>query len=212
MSISKIATNLEVVISSMMANNTYLLYNKNEVVVIDPSFAGQELIEHLCKDKKVVAVLLTHAHFDHTFDTFLVAKTYDCPVYMLNKEKETYQMYDCSNWFEQEIHKFDKYLNFVPEGELKIGNFKFTLVHTPGHTAGGMTILYDNYAFVGDTLFYDSYGRTDLYNSSQKQMKESLKKLYKLLQDKNIVLPGHGNWGPFKQIKDTNSIVLQLIK
>ena len=97
MSISKIGSDLEVIISDMMANNTYLLYNKNEVVVIDPSFAGQELIKHLGKDKKVVAILLTHAHFDHTFDTYLVAKTYDCPVYMLDREKETYQMYDCSN-------------------------------------------------------------------------------------------------------------------
>ncbi|MCQ2956689.1 MAG: MBL fold metallo-hydrolase [Mycoplasmoidaceae bacterium] len=52
-----------------MDNNTYIIFNGKEAIVIDPSFSGNEVIAAIPQDTKVVAVLLTHAHFDHCFDT-----------------------------------------------------------------------------------------------------------------------------------------------
>ena len=97
MSISKISNDLEVVVSAMMQNNTYLIYHQKDVVIIDPSLAGDEVIQHLGNKFNVVAIFLTHAHFDHTFDTLKLVKKYGCPVYFLDKEKETYELYDCSD-------------------------------------------------------------------------------------------------------------------
>lgn len=212
MSIKKIANNLEVVSNSMMDNNSYLLYKNNEVIIIDPSFNGGEIIRHLNDKKEVAAIFLTHAHFDHTFDTKKLADKFKCPVYFLDKEKETYQLYDCSNWFDNEVPDFKSHISYIKEGNFKVRDFNLKIYHTPGHTAGGMTIVYDNYAFTGDTLFYDSYGRTDLYNSSQIKMKESLKFLFKTLSDNQLILPGHGKWATLKEVKEVNLISLQIMK
>lgn len=212
MSISKISNDLEVVVSAMMENNTYLLFNKKDVIIIDPSLAGDEVINHLQSKFNVVGIFLTHAHFDHTFDTAKLCKKYGCPVYFLDKEKETYELYDCSDWFEQEVPDFKPYIKYIKEGDFKVRDFNFKIVNTPGHTSGSMTIFYKNYVFVGDTLFYDSYGRTDLYNSSQTKMKKSLQYLFKNIKDDQLVLTGHGQWGKFKDIKKINLVANQLIK
>lgn len=211
MSISKINNDLEVVVSDLMQNNTYLIYHGKDVLIIDPSFAGDEIIEHLNNKYSVAGILLTHAHFDHTFDTAKLIKKYGCPVYILDKEKETYQLYDCSDWFNREVPDFESSLNYIKEGNFKVRDFNLEIVHTGGHTAGGMTIFYKNYVFVGDTLFYDSYGRTDLYNSSQIEMKKSIAKLFKLIKNDQVVLPGHGQWATFKEVKDTNLIAQDLL-
>ncbi|MCQ3915258.1 MAG: MBL fold metallo-hydrolase [Mycoplasmoidaceae bacterium] len=51
-----------------MDNNSYIIFNKNEAIVIDPSFSGKEIIDSIPKGTKLVAILLTHAHFDHCYD------------------------------------------------------------------------------------------------------------------------------------------------
>lgn len=211
MSFVKINDDLDVVIGNLMGNNTYLLYKDKNIIIIDPSFAGSEIIEHLDNKYKVKAILLTHAHFDHTFDTAKLVEKYNCDVYMLDKEKETYDLYDCSDWFDREVPDFSKKLKFIKPGKHTIEDFNFEIIHTPGHTAGGMTIKYNNYFFVGDTLFYDSYGRTDLYNSSQQQMKQSIKLLFNTIKNDQDVYPGHGQFGKFKDLKETNYIAKELI-
>ena len=183
-----IEPNLVVINSYSMDNNTYIIFNQKEAVVIDPSFNGDDVIKQIHSDVKVVAVLLTHAHFDHSFETSKLLEKYDCNVYMLSSEKETYKLYDCSDWFEREVPDFSSKLKFISAGKQKIGDFDLEILHTPGHTSGGMTIIFKNYVFVGDTLFFDSYGRTDLYNSSQQQMKQSIKLLFKTINFFSISL------------------------
>ncbi|MCQ3907677.1 MAG: MBL fold metallo-hydrolase [Mycoplasmoidaceae bacterium] len=64
-----IEPNLIVINSYYMDNNTYIILNGKEAVIIDPSFGGDDAIKAIPNDTKVVAILLTHAHFDHCYDT-----------------------------------------------------------------------------------------------------------------------------------------------
>ena len=75
--------------------------------------------------------------------------------------------------------------------ELVIAGTEITVMETPGHTQGGICICGDGKIFTGDTLFFRSIGRTDLYSGNMEQMRKSLQKLMRL-PDEIQVLPGHG--------------------
>lgn len=83
----------------------------------------------------------------------------------------------------------------VSEGQqIKVGNVALQVIHTPGHTPGGMCLLLDGMVFTGDTLFVGSVGRTDFPGGSSRQLEHSIRtKLYTLPGD-TIVYPGH-NYG-----------------
>ena len=80
----------------------------------------------------------------------------------------------------------------VEDGDvLKVGNMELKILHTPGHTLGGISILVGNVLFSGDTLFADSIGRTDFKGGSYPQLKESVYTKLFVLPDDTHVLPGH---------------------
>ncbi len=212
MSKTIIEPNLVCITSRAMDNNTYIIFNKKEAVVIDPSFSGNEVIANIPQDTKVVAVLLTHAHFDHCFDTATIVKKWNCPVYLHEGDKLTYSKYRYDNLANLKVEDFSKNIHWFNKKSFLINEFSFEILHTPGHSAGSVVYKYKNWIFVGDTLFYNSYGRTDLGNSNPVDMIKSLNQLWKELYEENLILPGHGKWGTFKQIKRDNFIVQELIK
>lgn len=81
---------------------------------------------------------------------------------------------------------------FLEDGDIvEIGDLKFAVLHTPGHTRGGICFYGEGVVFTGDTLFSNGIGRYDLPGSSYDQLMESLSRLMKL-PDETIVYPGHG--------------------
>ena len=81
---------------------------------------------------------------------------------------------------------------YVQEGDvIELGILKLKVIHTPGHTKGGMCIKVGEHIFTGDTLFAGSIGRTDFYGGDYKQMMKSLRKLAKY-DDNAVIYPGHG--------------------
>jgi hydroxyacylglutathione hydrolase len=86
---------------------------------------------------------------------------------------------------------------FLKEGdEIKIGEDILKVLHTPGHTPGGISLLGDGFILTGDTLFKDGYGRTDLEGGSEKDLTDSLDRLSNLLKPGMMIYPGHGE--PFQ--------------
>lgn len=80
----------------------------------------------------------------------------------------------------------------VRDGDLiEVGNVKLQVIHTPGHSPGGMALLLDGYVFTGDTLFVGAVGRTDLPGGSGEVMLDSIRKKLCTLPDETVVLPGH---------------------
>ncbi len=182
--------------------NTYFLVSDNEGVIIDPGFQydyERRSFLKFIKSKNIIikAILLTHCHIDHIFGMNFIKDTFSSPIYahkaetfLLKTAKDlTKLLYDIDI---DEPYYPDKY---IQEGDIiSFGNSKLEVIHTPGHTPGGLSFVSysDKVLFTGDTLFFETIGRTDLPNSSFDDIYNSIhNKLFKLPDD-FIVYPGHG--------------------
>jgi glyoxylase-like metal-dependent hydrolase (beta-lactamase superfamily II) len=183
---------IHTLVSEDYGENTYIAdTGNNKAVVIDPGTDYPRILAVLEENKlEVEYVLLTHGHYDHT----IAAQKFSAGIiYAHAEEKELLQTpaYNLSSYTGPEISI--KNINYIEGNEAQVNGMKF--YHTPGHTSGCMVILIGDTLFSGDTLFYDTVGRTDLPSGDSKKLQNSLKIFDKF--DKDImVYPGHG--GPFK--------------
>ena len=177
-----------------MQTNTYILYDdeSKDAVLIDPGDDFQRLEDVLSENKlNCVAVLLTHAHFDHC----------NCAKYFQNKGAKVYLHSDDLKLIETDYnlakHFGIGFNAFTPDVLLKDGDIinllgkTFKVIHTPGHTAGSVCYMVEDNIFTGDTLFCLSRGRTDFPTGDAMALNFSIKKLYALSGDYNIY-SGHG--------------------
>ncbi len=165
--------------------NCYMLWEKDECVLVDPGFEAEEILEQVrCKSKKLAAIFLTHGHFDHVGAVRQLATETGCPVYI---HKEDVQL--PSRHTNGEIY----HTNTYGEGdEITVAGMTFQVLHTPGHTPGCVCLLCGDVMLAGDTLFAGTCGRTDIppYGNPP-QMRASLARLKALAGDYKV-FPGHG--------------------
>jgi hydroxyacylglutathione hydrolase len=166
----------------------------NEVIVIDPGFNGSQIIALIeSKKYKPVGIVLTHGHGDHIGAVLEIKEKYDIPLYMhkFDLEMVTDTEKNFSKWILGEKASLtpDVYLS---DGDIiNVGAQKFEVIHTPGHTPGGICLKGEHALFTGDTLFRESIGRTDLPGGSSEQLIHSIKtKLIDYPEDTKI-FPGH---------------------
>lgn len=177
--------------------NCYLVIDEatNQAVLIDAGGDYDMAVEAAKKHNAEIKVLLnTHGHMDHIAGDFDFQNKDGIKVYAHKEDeflfksiKEYLKMVGMPDYEEPKIDEY------VEEGqEIVVGNLKFKVFHTPGHTPGGVCYLIEDKIFVGDTIFANSVGRTDLAGGSYDQLGQSIKnKLFAL--DENIeVFPGHG--------------------
>lgn len=183
-----------------LENNNFLLIDENsqginEAVLIDATEYSEEIANTLNEyNAKLKYIILTHGHFDHILGVNDYKRKFDCEVLLYKEDKILLGSVD--KFIEHfglqnaEIPKVDK---FIDENEaIKFGKSEIKVIHTPGHTAGGICLLIEDNIFTGDTLFFEAVGRTDLPSGSYSQLISSIQnKLFTL--DENIkVYPGHG--------------------
>lgn len=192
--------------------NCYLLYDKEggEAVIIDPGYNGKEFIEILNKKNlKLKYIILTHGHGDHIGGVAELLSTFKTEL-LIHKDDEE-MLTDKIKSGTVIIGYPDVNVSatvFIKDGdELSLGDEKLIIIHTPGHTKGGVSILTGNKLFVGDTLFFGSVGRTDFPGGSFEELKNSIQnKLFTLSEDV-IVYPGHGGATTIKREKNSNPYV-----
>jgi glyoxylase-like metal-dependent hydrolase (beta-lactamase superfamily II) len=177
--------------------NTYIVTDEEtgEVAVVDPSFPEEKLLKKL-NGKNVKYVLLTHGHFDHICGAKMVKENTGAKV-VIHKEDDE-MLHDISkNEFEANCEgcvfpEVDADIHTEDGTELMLGNTKITVMHTPGHSKGGVCYLFkeDRIMFSGDTLFRLCAGRADLYGGSGREELRSLAKIGELEGDYKVY-PGH---------------------
>ena len=170
--------------------NTYILSKGNDVIIIDPACKIEKL-EPYIKDKNVLAVLLTHGHFDHIKTVDSLYNKYKLPVYVHKDDEHLIRDKNQStNFGLSEVIYVSSPCLYYEEGSIRIGDFTFDVIYTPGHTKGSVCIAIEDYLFTGDTLFRLSVGRTDLDGGSASNLRNSLRILSNIQKD-YIVCPGH---------------------
>lgn len=188
--------NIKVFEVGYLQTNCYVITSDKHqgAVIVDPG-GGFDSISAYIKSigKYPEAVLLTHGHFDHiaVLSKFVSegAKVYihESDEEMLNgKSSLAYQMGLTLPYVAADVLLKDKDI-------INFSDMTFTVIHTPGHTEGSVCyLLNDSFLFSGDTLFLESYGRTDFVNGSMEQMRNSLKQKLFTMQKDYTVYPGHG--------------------
>ena len=163
-----------------LRTNCYLVASGQEAVIIDPGDDEEIILSEIEKSKvKLKYIINTHYHFDHTNANDDIHAATGAKVFLHQAEKEFADF------------KVDQWLS---DGDIiNFGDSNFKVIHTPGHTAGGICLLGNNMIFTGDTLFKNTFGRTDLDGGSEEKMKESLAKLEKIIKPGMHVYPGHGH-------------------
>lgn len=188
---------VKVIKSGLLQTNTYVVSKENNCIIIDPAFGYDEIVSYInSKGYRVLAILLTHGHFDHIGACNDLARLYNCRVYIGKDDVEIVVNPDLNGarrYAKKDIIVEKQFLKaFDHEIILKLDNFMIDVLFTPGHSKGGCCYLIDNELFSGDTLFKNDVGRVDLYGGDKKEMQNSLKYLLTLNGDV-VVFPGHGN-------------------
>lgn len=181
----------------MVATNCYLIINKEtkEALLIDPADNALRISnvieENVCTLK---AILLTHGHFDHIMALNELKKRYNVPVYAHEEEEDVLKQSSLNmSGMIGQIYTTQADI-YVKDGEhLKLAGLDITVLHTPGHTKGGVCYYLpeEKVLMSGDTLFHCSIGRTDFPTGSMSQLVRSVKEQLFVLPDDVQVYPGH---------------------
>ena len=181
----------------MIGTNVYFLINKEtkETILVDPADNAPYIEEQFRqRGLKPAAILLTHGHFDHIFAVNDLKKAWpDVKVYAYIDEKPLME----DSWANRSAAWASAYTTtadvWVKDNEmLHIAGFDIQVLHTPGHTAGSCCYYFEEQGVLisGDTLFLESYGRTDLQTGSEAAIFRSVARLLELPEDV-YVYPGH---------------------
>jgi glyoxylase-like metal-dependent hydrolase (beta-lactamase superfamily II) len=177
--------------------NTFLLRgaDSSEVIIIDPGDEAERIAQVLDNHSwQPVAIVNTHGHLDHVGAIQPLKIRYDIPFYMhpgdrfiLANAPESARRFGVP---EPSVPDVDHELS--DHAILNLAGLELNVIHTPGHTPGGVSLAVDGRLFAGDTLFAGSVGRTDLPGGNTSILIKSLLERLMALPDETIVHCGHG--------------------
>lgn len=177
---------IHIVVVGPIETNCYIVEDEKsrEAMVIDPGDEPRKILKFLEEHQlKPRCLVITHGHYDHIGANRELKEKTGAPILMHKNDVFGLKVVDSP--------PADRHLE---EGdEIKNGDISLRVIHTPGHSPGGICLYCEKekVLFSGDTLFADTYGRTDLPYSSEEEMAKSLQKLLKLPPDTKVY-PGHG--------------------
>lgn len=196
--------------------NCYIVGCKTtkDVVIIDPGGDVKNILQVLNDDlMRPVYIIATHAHFDHISGVKGLQDATGCQ-FLLNKNDLPLveNIAKQAEFFGIKAPERPIIDRFIKEGDkIKVGNLHLKVIDTPGHTPGGISLYIDNKAFVGDTIFHGSIGRTDLPGGSYETLISSIKDKIFTLDDNTKLYPGHGPSTTIKYEKRYNPFLNTLI-
>lgn len=190
---------IEKFVLGSMGTNCYLIINEEtkELVIVDPATCPDYVVSHVKSNGYIPkAIFLTHAHFDHVMGIDGWVKEFGIPVYLHEEEKKILEdsELNLSGVFGAS-YSYSDVKCFNDGQEMDIAGFTFNIIHTPGHTCGGCCYYCEEEGVLisGDTLFYQSVGRSDFPTGSMGTLVRSIKEKLFCLPDDVMVYPGHND-------------------
>ena len=178
--------------------NCYFLVKDKACLIIDPGDSADFLLEEVSRNNyNVTAIIATHGHFDHVMAAGEMQLALGVPFYMNHDDEFLIKrLGETAKYFlgyEPHVLKPQTITNLLP-GNRTIDEFKFKVIHTPGHTPGSSCIYFEeeDILFTGDTLFRAGIGRYDFSYSDKKELFRSLYEIFKLPEE-TLVNSGHGD-------------------
>jgi hydroxyacylglutathione hydrolase len=190
--------NIHKITAGPFQENGYIVHSErsSDCIIIDPGDSPELYIKEIENNNlKPIGILNTHGHIDHVHAVQPLKDHYSIPFYLHENDtmllRDHYQeiclMYGMVPGKTPEV---DVELN--TEAEVLMGEYNIKIIHTPGHTPGGLCYQISGDIFTGDTLFKGSIGRTDLPGGDYNTLMDSLKLLIKSVPDDTKVHSGHG--------------------
>ena len=178
-----------------LGTNSYILDNGIEALAIDVGGDPADMLAFLSRNNlKLLAILITHRHFDHLYGVAALQKVLDIPCYLPSGEDVLRDSEAAQGgiWGMPMVPAFSE--TSLSEGSTRIGSFEITVLNTPGHTPGSVSyyIREAGCVFTGDALFYRSVGRTDFPMGDHQKLLASIRENLFTLPPETIVYPGHG--------------------
>jgi glyoxylase-like metal-dependent hydrolase (beta-lactamase superfamily II) len=184
---------LKKIVVGPLEANCYIIADENtkDAAIIDPGAESQRINAIISKlGLKPRFVINTHGHADHIGANGSLG----LPIYIHRSDEDFLNMPDMnlSGMFGIEISSPPAQRLLEDNDILTLGGLRLEILHTPGHTPGGICVRSGKSLFTGDTLFKESVGRTDVSGGDERMLTESIKEKILALPDDTVIYPGHG--------------------
>ncbi len=202
--------------AGVYAANCYIIHTLDgDAIVVDPAGDVDDIMAYITKKSiKVNSIILTHGHGDHIGGVMELKNKLKIPVMVHSADEDMVKSGDLNLSTSMPIGD----VSFEPDRLLKdeeiihLGNKEIKIIHTPGHTRGGICLLMDNILITGDTLFQGSIGRTDLYGGDFDILMKSIMSKLMVLPDETKIYPGHGGDSTIGYEKKSNPFIRKASK
>ncbi len=178
----------------------YIIFceKSREGAIIDPGGNEEDILSYCQSENLFVKyIIATHSHPDHICGNRIVQEATGAKIIMHQQEAEFFSLPEVQHYFSMlNLAQSPPADITVTDGEtIKIGHEDLKVLHTPGHTPGGICLYRQGHCFTGDTLFAGAVGRTDFPGGSLAELQTSIKEKLMTLPPETIVWPGHGYGG-----------------
>jgi len=195
-------------------NNVYVLEDthRREAWVVDPSFESESILEDILRRGLALRVIVnTHAHLDHVYHNRLFKERSGAEIWIHAADVPLLEaVEEQGRMFGIRVPASPPADRLLRDGDrLSFAGLEFEVLHTPGHTPGGICLHAPGLLLAGDTLFAGSIGRTDLPGGSYGMLIESIRNRLLPLPDATRVLSGHGPETTIGSERRTNPFILQ---
>ncbi|HWR59004.1 MAG TPA: MBL fold metallo-hydrolase [Thermodesulfovibrionales bacterium] len=179
-----------------LESNCFIIGDENskKAMVVDPGDEPDRIMGELEKEALSLAfIVCTHAHFDHVGAVSDIRTETGAKVVVHRDELEIYRAArDMAAFWGYDLEPLPEPDLLVDEDdEIRVGDLTFRVMHTPGHSPGGLCLFGEGIVITGDTLFAGSVGRTDFHGGDMTKLKQSFDRLM-TLPPETKVLAGHG--------------------